>query len=112
MKVDPRLYTMFDVPIKLDSDINGYSLGKLVGKQLEEQDIMNYVLIKEWLEDKITDSSKNIRAATEKEIKCFKKLPALDTIRKKPDVVIFDEQQQLLVQIEVESNNDLDKKIS
>ena len=44
MKVDPKLYTMFDAAMQLDSDINGYSLGKLVGKQLEEQDIMNYEL--------------------------------------------------------------------
>ena len=62
---------------------------------------MNYQLVKQWLE---ADSTKKIRAVTEKEIKCFKKLPALDkTLRKKPDVAIFDE-QQLLVQIEVESN--------
>ena len=105
MKVDPKLYTMFDAAMQLDSDINGYSLGKLVGKQLEEQDIMNYELVKQWLEDNINDSTKKIRAVTEKEIKCFKKLPALDTtLYKKPDVAIFDEQQQLLVQIEVESN--------
>ena len=101
MKVDPKLYTMFDAAMQLDSDINGYSLGKLVGKQLEERDIMNYELVKQWLEDNINDSTKKMRAVTEKEIKCFKKLPALDTtLYKKPDVAIFDE-QQLLVQIEV-----------
>ena len=102
MKVDPKLYTMFDAAMQLDSDINGYSLGKLVGKQLEEQDIMNYELENSGWKTTVLTPPKKIRAVTEKEIKCFKKLPALDTtLYKKPDVAIFDEQQQLLVQIEV-----------
>ena len=104
MKVHPKLYTMFDAAMQLDSDINGYSLGKLVGKQLEERDIMNYELENSGWKTTVLTPPKKIRAVTEKEIKCFKKFPALDTtLYKKPDVAIFDE-QQLLVQIEVESN--------
>ena len=72
MKVHPKLYTMFDAAMQLDSDINGYSLGKLVGKQLEERDIMNYELVKQWLEDNFNDSTKKIRAVTEKEISASK----------------------------------------